>query len=398
MNPTIIFPNNKKNVARPWIFWLLFFFQFAAIGAYYTYLNVYYKNAGMTGTQIGVLNMATALVGVSGSMLWGYVSDQTGKTRHLIAVGAIGSLLVAQIIPLVHTFWAFLGLGVASSLLNSAPGTLVDSTTITMLSGRREDYGRFRVGGSIGYILSTLSSGYIFDLLGLEWMFPVYGIIMMLFAGTALLMPNVVVGKQVEQLNNKSSIIDLIKLPVWILFTVCVFLAWIASNASIMFLGVSLNAIGANQTLIGLAVTVGAIAELPFMAFSSFFMRRFGDQRLITIALILMTTRFFLLGIMKVPEYALAINILNGPAFAFYWNSAVTFANRMAPLGYTGTAQGMLNSTMSLAGVTSSLLIGWLFDKVGATELFLVMSVICLASLLIFTTGNYYLAKKTRDY
>jgi len=363
---------------------------------YFTYLNVYYRYAGLSGTEIGLMNMITSLVGVSGSILWGYLSDRLGKTRFLISLGAIGALLVAQIVPLVHTFGGFLGLGIASSLMNSAPGTLVDSTVLTMLGEKREDYGRFRVGGSIGYIIAALSAGYLFDLVSLRWMFPAYGIIMTCFAITALLLPNVTARREKVGLDNRVGILSLIRLPPWILFTICIFLAWIASNAGISFLGVSLSSMGANQSLIGLVVTVGAIAELPFMAFSGFFMRKFGAQRLIVVGLTLMVIRLSLLVTMKAPEWAIMINLLNGPAFALVWNSSVTYANRMAPAGYAGTAQGLLNSTMSLAGVVSSLLTGWLFDHVGATQLFIVMDLICLTALLLFGLGNIYLNKRVK--
>ena len=117
-------------IRRPWVLWFLFFFQFAAIGAYFVYLNVWLHQAGLSGTEIGVINMITALVGVVSVSLWGYLSDLTGKNRLLIAVGAVGALLAAQFIPLVHTFAGFLVLGCIGSAMGSGPGTLVDSATL----------------------------------------------------------------------------------------------------------------------------------------------------------------------------------------------------------------------------------------------------------------------------
>ncbi len=131
---------------RLWVLWMLFFFQFAAIGVYFTFLNVYYREAGQSGAQIGILNMTTSLVGMAGVVLWGYLSDRTGQTRLLIAAGSVGTLVVAQLVPLVHTFAAFLALGLIGSLMSSATSTLVDSTTLVMLGERREDYGHFRLG------------------------------------------------------------------------------------------------------------------------------------------------------------------------------------------------------------------------------------------------------------
>ncbi len=387
-------PARDSRIRRPWAFWLLFFFQFAAIGVFYTYLNIYYREAGLSGTQIGTINMTTALVGVAGAFGWGYLADRTGQSRLFIALGAVGSLLIAQFIPLVSAFWPFLGLGVLASLANSAPGTLVDSTILSMLGERRNDYGRYRLGGTIGYILTTLSAGFLFDQVGLRLMFPAYGVIMILFAGVALLLPSSPVkvgGKQFKGLS------EIVRRPAWILFTFCVFLTWIASNASIMFLGVTLQAMGANQSLIGIAITIGAVVEIPFMMFSGVFLKRFGSRKLLITALILMIIRYTLLGVMQVPEWAVAINILNGPAFVFFWNSAVTYANQMAPPGLAGTVQGLLNSTLSLAGVVSAILTGWLFDILGPNQIFIVMAFSCLSAIIIVVVGNTKLSRRTTE-
>jgi MFS transporter, PPP family, 3-phenylpropionic acid transporter len=380
--------NISENASRPrrlWVLWLLFFFQFAAIGVYFTYLNVYYREAGLSGTQIGLINMTTALIGVGSAVLWGYISDRTGKNRLLIAGGAMGALITAQFIPYVSAFPAFMVLASISALLGSSAATLVDSTTLALLGENREDYGRYRLGGTIGYILTTLTAGFLFDYTGLRMMFPAYAVIMTGFALVALLLPDVAV-KAGKKAQGEFGL--MIRRPSWILFTVCIFLCWIATNASIMFLGVVLQSMGANQSLIGIAVTVGAIIEIPFMAYSGRMLRRFGPVRLLMVAMLLMVARYSLLGMMRVPEWAIAINMLNGPAFVMFWNSAVTYANKMAPKGMAGTAQGFLNSTMALAGVVSSLLTGVLFDRIGPNGLFIVMASFCLVGLVLFAAGN----------
>lgn len=370
---------------RLWVVWLLFFFQFAGVGAYFTFLNIYYRDAGLSGTQIGLINMVTALIGVAGSVLWGNIADRTGQQRWLIAMGAVGGLVAAQFIPLVHTFIAFFGIACVSSLLGSSLGTLVDSTTLMLLGDRREDYGRYRLGGSIGYIITAGSVGFLFDRFGLRLMFPVYGVLMAFFAVIALLLPVMPVRRESR---STGMIGKMMRQPAWLLFAGCAFLIWIATNAAIMFLGVTLQAMGASQSLIGIATVIGAVVEVPFMAYSGSFLRRFGPVRLLLISMGLMVIRYFLLGIMPSPGWAIPINVLNGPAYVFFWSSAVNYAYRLAPPGLSGTAQGMLNSITSLAGVLSGVLTGALFDLLGANKLFIVMAFCCLAALIIFSVGQ----------
>lgn len=388
LEPTTL---ETRKPGRPWAFWMIFFFQYAAIAVYYTYLNVYFRNAGLSGTQIGLINMSTALVGVGSAVAWGYISDRTGRPRLLIAFGALGALTVAQFIARVHTFPNFLILGVLGSLLNSAPGTLTDSTTLAWLGEHREDYARYRLGGTFGYILTGTLAGFLFDRAGLQFMFPAYGVIMAVFAAFALFLPDLPVRQEAR---TGGAIGAMIRRPAWILFIFCAFLVWIASNASITFMGVVLDSMGANRGLIGIAVTIGAVVEIPFMMFSPQLLRRFGPVVLMIVALGLLFVRYLLLSWMPAPEWAIPINVLNGPGFVLFWNSAVTMANKMAPVGMAGTAQGLLSSTMGLAGVISALLTGILFDRLGTSGLFLVMAFFVLSALILFTTGNLSALKK----
>jgi MFS transporter, PPP family, 3-phenylpropionic acid transporter len=375
----------KPKTNRLWVLWLLFFFQFAAIGVYFTYLNIYYREAGLSGTQIGVINMSTSLAGMLGAVVWGYLSDRTGKTPLLIAIGAVGSLVTAQLVPYLHSFEAFLIVAMIGSLVGSATSTLVDSMTLVMLGERREDYGRYRLGGTIGYILTTGTVGFLFDRAGLKLMFPVYGILMACFAGIALLLPSLPVHRGAR---SRGQIGVMMRQPAWLLFIAVIFLCWIALNASIMFLGVSLSAMGANQALIGVAVTIGAVVEIPFMGYSGRLLRRFGSRRLLIFAMSLMVLRYFLLGWMPSPEWAVAINVINGISFPLFWTSSVTYNNRLAPPGLAGTAQGLFNSASGLAAVVSSLLTGLLFDSLGPNGIFVVMAFIVLAALILFTVGT----------
>ena len=373
---------------------MLFFFQFAAIGAYFSYLNIYYSAAGLSGTEIGLLNMAASVAGVVGAMAWGYLSDRTGKPRLMIAAGAVGALVINQFIPLASAFWVFLGLSMGGTLMGAAPSTLVDSTTMALLGERRNEYGRFRLGGSIGYILVAPVMGMVFDRLGLQIMFPVYGVIMAAFAGMALLLPDM---PALPAAKKGGEVGAMMRRPEWLLLIACVFLVWIATNASITFTGVVLNSMGATQTLVGIAVTIGAVVELPFMIFSPQLLRRWGPDRLLAVAFSLMVVRYFLLAWMPAPEWAVPINALNGPAFVLFWNSAVNLTNKLAPPGMAGTAQGLLSSTMNLSSVVSALLTGWLFDTLGPNGMFLVMAFIVSGATVLFIAGNLRTLRKEEN-
>jgi MFS transporter, PPP family, 3-phenylpropionic acid transporter len=381
VNHTNIHPEGK----RLRVLWFLSFFQFAAVGVYFTYLNVFYHKTGLTGTQIGLINMSAGLVAVFASVLWGNISDRLGNSRILLVLGAFGALLFAQAIPHVDSFWLFLVLSCGVALMFTSPMTLIDSTTLSMLGERKEEYGRYRLGGTIGFVVTGLSAGFLFERLGLLLMFPIYGFIMAALALTALLLPKVRIQREKPK---RAEIMKMIRNKEWILFTASIFLLWITTNSAIMFLPVVMSSMGAGQSLIGVAATIGAFVEIPFMMFSGLFLRRYGPKRLLFAAMGIVIFRLLLLSWMPVPAWAIAINVLNGPAWVFLWNSSVMYANRIGGPSLAGTAQGLLISTTGLAAVVSSLISGWLLDQLGSSGLFLVMAMIAATSMVVFTMGT----------
>jgi MFS transporter, PPP family, 3-phenylpropionic acid transporter len=373
------------------VLWVLFFFQYAAIGVYFTFLNIYYKEIGLTSTQIGLMSMVGSAVGMGGSFLWGYASDRSGRPNRLIAFGALGGLLAAQCIPLVQAlnlanpFFCYALIASVTSLMISAPGTLVDSTSIAMLGERANDYGRYRLAGTIGYILTTISAGYILERSGLVWIFPGYALMMFVFALAALRLP-----RRGVRLAGAGwgKIGQMLRSPALLLLATTVFLFWIAFNASIMFFGVALKAMGASTALISYASVIGAVIEIPFMALSGRMIQRFGPVRLLWFAILLQVIRFFLLSRMTDPVWAVAINMLNGPGFVLFFNSLLNYISRLAPPSLLATAQGFFSSIAGLSAILSSLISGLLLDGFGPAGLFLALSGICLAALLLFGLGT----------
>ena len=169
----------------------LFFFQFAGVGVFLTFINVFLHNAGLTGTQIGVIGTLGALSGMVSATLWGYLSDRTGRTRLLLIAGTLGAAFFAQLYPTAVDFGGFILFACLFSFFNSAGGTLVDSLALSLLGDRREDYGRYRLGGSFGYILATLLSGLFYGRVGLQALFPTFAVTCLGFIIAALFLPSV---------------------------------------------------------------------------------------------------------------------------------------------------------------------------------------------------------------
>ena len=386
-----ISPEETSNKRPLQIIRLLYFFQFAGIGIFVSFINVYLHDAGLNGTEIGLVGTLASLFGMLGATFWGYLSDRTGRPRLILIIGALGMAAVSQLYPLTTSFPAFALIASLYGAFNSATSTLVDSLALSFLGNRREDYGRYRLGGSVGYIFATSISGLAFERFGLAMMFPAFGLVSLAFIITALFLPPRAVHRQTIQLK---SISTMIRQPVWLILITTVFLIWLASSSSFGFLNITIKNMGGSDSLVGFVFTTSALVEMPFMAFSGWLIRRFGANRLLWIATLGYILRFFLYSQLGAPEWALGVSVIAGPMYVLFWNSTINVANQLAPPGLAATAQGLVVSATSLASVIGTLLSGWLFDQLGSSGLFLVMTGFCVLGFLLYSFSQIRLMRK----
>jgi MFS transporter, PPP family, 3-phenylpropionic acid transporter len=375
-------PNSRRGLI---VVWLMYFFYFGAIGLYFPFLNIFYLQNGLTGTEIGLVNTCGAAVGVLFASLWGYLGDRVRSPRLLLAIGALVCSLILQANPFVHGFWPYLLLNSASGLINAGLVPLIDNLTLGLLGNRSEEYGRYRMGGSVGYILTTAFAGLVYQRVGLQWMFLCFGLFMIGFIISALLLPPATAHPENQE---HKGIGNMIRQPVWLIFAAAVFLTWIAASGMLSYLGVAIKSLGGDDGLVGLCVSLGALTEIPFMLFSGRWIRRFGTSKVLWFAVITYAARMVLYAVMPVPTWAIFIGMLNGPTYVLFWSSAVNYARQLAPAGYQATAQGLMGSVTNLAGVVSALFCGYLFEQAGARGMFWVLAACCVLGFAIFGVGK----------
>ena len=70
---------------------LFWFCYFAGLGIFFPYYGLYlHENAGLTGTQVGIVLAAVPLVGSMSQMVWGQIADRTGARTLVLAVDLRG--------------------------------------------------------------------------------------------------------------------------------------------------------------------------------------------------------------------------------------------------------------------------------------------------------------------
>ncbi len=347
---------------------VLYFLYFGGVGAYWSFINVYYRSLGLSGTQIGLVNTAAPLVAIGAATLWGVLSDRLGQPRKVLAIALPGVIASTLLLSTARPFGLIVLFACLLALFNSATIPLLDNTTLRLLGERRGQYGRYRVLGSFGFILTSLTAGYLYEVTGLTWIFYIYAAILALMLLIAFGLP----GQPVRLAGGSvwRGLGQMIRQRAWVLFAVASTLLWMANVGTMNFLGITIEDLGGAKRLIGLASMMAAVTEIPILFTSERLLARFGPVRLQVAAFAAFILRGALLALMPAPGWAVPISALGGVAFSLYWISAVAYANDSAPDHLKSTAQALLFSLLNLAGMAGSLVTGWLYDVTGYSGLF----------------------------
>jgi tagatose-1,6-bisphosphate aldolase/MFS family permease len=345
----------------------LYFLYYAAAATLLPFLVLYYEDLGLKGTQIGFLAGLPPLLSLISAPAWGVVSDKTKRRKLSLLLAIGGAVVLALVLAAVQTFAWLIPVVMLFSFFFSAIMPLVDSTTMSLLGGQKEDYGRIRVWGAVGWGIAAPVIGWLIATGGVTWSFWGYAGLMGLGGVIALGVP---VGGQIE-IPARGGVRSFLASPRWIIFLIVAFCGGMVLSMISNFLFIFLRELGADEFSLGLTLTVATLSELPVLFFSNRLLRRWSPQQLMGAALCFYALRALAYSFMASPWLALLIQLLHGPTFSLMWIAGVSYADRIAPAGLEATAQGLFSGVLlGVGAATGAFAGGWLYENIGPVDMF----------------------------
>jgi len=374
---------------------IYYFLYYAAVACLMPFLALFYQAQGMTGSQIGVLSAISPVISFLGAPLWTGTADVTHRHKAAAILAGLGTVTVVMIMPGIASF---VGLIVAISLYAffvSPIGPLADSAVMALLDERKDQYGRVRLWGTLGYGVAAPIAGVLVGKLGLQWSFWCYAILIMLGLFVIVQIPF----RQSRSLGSFfGGMRTLFANQAWMLFLVMVFIGGVGMATVNNYLFLYMESLGASKTLMGLSLTVSTMSEIPAMFFGNRFLRRFGARGLLIIAMAAISLRLLLYSITTVPWVVLVIQLIHGLTFAAIFLAGVSYADQIAPAGMKATTQGMFSGTlMGFGSATGGLLGGILMDRFDPSGMYAIVGGIVFAGLIAFLLVERRLLAKSRQ-
>nr|UOK56145.1 MFS transporter [Bacillus sp. OVS6] len=152
------------------------------------FLNLYYLDFGLSKAEIGVLFGVGPLIMICSQPLFGFLTDYWDAPKRTLFLTLLGSAITVLFYPLSMDFEHLLILTIIYSIFQSAVIPIADSTALELLQ-ERNDFGKIRLWGSLGYALGVILIGKILDLFGLPLMFVLHCSLLLLSLLLAISLP-----------------------------------------------------------------------------------------------------------------------------------------------------------------------------------------------------------------
>jgi PPP family 3-phenylpropionic acid transporter len=142
---------------------LFWFTYMASLGIYFPYFSLYLReNAGLSGTQLGLVLAVPPLIGMVAQPFWGQVADRTGARSRVLAFLSLGTAAGYLALGYAQDFDTILLATVALSIPGTALFPMMMSVTLAVLrDAGPHAFGRVRVWGTAGFFILVVGFPWI---------------------------------------------------------------------------------------------------------------------------------------------------------------------------------------------------------------------------------------------
>ena len=363
------------------------------------YMSIFLETRGLTGSQIGILISMRSFLTFFSGMVLAYIADYTRKHMLVFYFSLLGAAISLLIFPTIYQFFAFLPVVFLYSVFNLPNNPILDEAALAELDNP-DEYGRIRVGGSIGWAVMTLVSGFLVErfVIGYQLTFFfhlfLYGVLFILTLRMAdFRISNIEIENRI-QFSDVKSLIRIPEMLVLILIT----LVWgIAQSGISGFLFLHIQNLGGSATLMGFSMASIIVGEVVIFSLSSELQRKISGKSMMLVAFLVQVFWFAGLSIIKSAEVIPVFQLFGGASFALMQSGSVAYVDRTVPRSVGTTAQALRGGMMTGIGIgIGTLIAGLIYEASGSVVLFRSMSGLAAAGLVgSFLLLNIFSKKKS---
>lgn len=340
----------------------LYFAYFAFVGLFSPYLSLWLDWRGLTIGEIAVLMALPQLLRIVAPPFWGWLADRGGRRVALLRVAAIAALLVLLAFPFVDGAVAFGGLMLLLFFLTAAHMPISEAIALDLARGDAGRYGRMRLWGSVGFILTVLAGGPLLEAFGLRALPWLMAGAMAGLALVTLALPEPAVPRVAR---STIGIARRLREPAVIAFLASAFLMVFAHAALYAFFSLYLERKGYGTTAIGVIWGVGVVAEIGLFMLQRRLFDRLSAMRLLAFSFLVCGLRFALVGASDGVLWVLVgAQLMHAVTFGLHHSASMAVLHRWFEPAQQARAQAaFIVVAYGFGGSLGGLAAGWLWER-----------------------------------
>lgn len=363
-----------------------YFVYYFFVGSFVPYWGLYLKSEQFSAADIGILMSLFQISRIFAPNFWGWLADHTGKRAQWIQLTAFLGLCGFTAVFWAHGFYWLFFVMAALSLFTSSTLPLAESLTLAHLATTNGHYSRIRMWGSLGFIVASVTLGFLIDFAGIKillWFLLTVQMVLLLLSYT---LPD---PKVVPHAHDQFSIWQVIKQPNVIALLIGCSLMVTAHGVLYNFYSIYLSDHGYSKGLIGLLWSVGVICEIGIFMLMPKIMQYYSLKSILLISLALAVFRFSLIGF-AIDNIVLLIlaQTLHAATFGSFHAASVEVITQFFNGRHQAKGQAIYNSVAyGIGGTVGGVAGGYALQYLGGQKTFMLAAIFPLIGLLVIGLG-----------
>ena len=359
---------------------IYYFFMYVAMAPFTAFLSTYYNEIGLSAAQIGTLSGIGPIIVIIGQFIWGRLADRAKYKNTVLLIATIATGLSIYAFSLSPSFTYLLIINIIYNFSYCSVVQLSDSIALEYATSHQLRFSIIRLGGSLGFAVCTFVVGFL--LTGdAGKMFVINALFVTASFLSLLFIPRIQGAKQERR---KGKYRDLFKDRNLVILLIFNFVIYTGYFFNMTFYSVLMAQHGATSVHIGIALTISAIFEIPFLLYSQRIINKIGLRSTLLLACVAFMVRWILCGTLKSAWPLAFVCVLHGFGHIVVSYCTSSYINKTVSYDMRASGQTLLGMTnYGFSKCFICFVGGALSDMFGVGTVFLFCSGLSLVAFLI---------------
>ncbi len=359
-----------------------YLFYFASVGVFLPFWGLYLASLDFSPSEIGELMTLLVVGKVIAPYIGGWIADHKSNRMAVIRLSGLASIIVFTGALFSTSYLALALVMLIFGFFWSVSLPQFEVVTLNHLGDKIHAYTRIRLWGSIGFIITVITLGAALERFGVQPL-PLIGLFIIVGIWlTSLWAPEDIPH---DHKVDHEPIMNVIKQPTVLAMMVVFFLMQVGHGAYYSFYSLYLEKFGYSKTMIGQLWALGVIAEVGLFLIMLKLLQRYSLRSLLIVSLICATIRWILIALF--PEQRaiiIPVQLLHAATFGIHHAVAIQLIHRYFKGRHQGRGQALYSSlSFGAGGAIGSLMSGYIWEGLGASEAFVFAGIISFIATLI---------------